>query len=73
MSFGSPSPPPPPPPPPAPPQQAAASVQQAGAAQRAAAAAASGAGFANTLLSGSGQGAPNPSTTGGKETLGGGS
>jgi hypothetical protein len=69
--FGSaPSPPPPPPPPPHPPTIASQGIQQSGQAAAAEAAAASGAGFSDTLKTGS-LGAPKPNTTSGASTLGG--
>ena len=77
MSFishlfgGTPSPPPPPPPPPAPPTLASQGVQLSGQQAAAEAAAAAGAGFSDTIKTGS-LGAPNPNTTAGAATLGGG-
>jgi hypothetical protein len=74
MSFlfggNAPTPPPPPPPPPHPPTIASQGVQQSGQAAAAEAAAASGAGFSDTLKTGS-LGAPKPNTTRGAESLGG--
>jgi hypothetical protein len=69
--FGgdTPAPPPPPPPPPHAPTIASQGVAQAGQAAAAEAAAASGAGFSDTLKTGS-LGAPKPNRTSGAETLG---
>ena len=76
MSFlglggGAPSPPPPPPPPAHPPTMANAAVQSAAQSQQARGRrSVSGAGFSDTIKTGS-LGAPKPATTTGAETLGG--